>query len=92
MNILKYLLDPQPRRGWRIVIVGMLIYLLFSYAQSHFVENGYITKSQGQVFFWLAILGWLVGVIGIVNHFRWFFASKAYANQPKQPWESKDDK
>ena len=93
MKILQYLLDPQPRRGWRIVLAGMIIFVVFIYAQGFCVEKGYISESQGEIFYWLAISGWLLGVIGVVNHFRWFFNSKSSttADKQKQPWQSGDD-
>ena len=94
-NILKYLFDPQPRRGWKIIIVGMLIFIVFINTYGYLLDGGYISKNQGLVLFWMAILGWLLGVIGVVNHFRWFFSSRSNnveTDEPRQSKKTEDDK
>ena len=94
-NMLKYLFDPQPRRGWKIIIVGMLVFLVFINAHGYLLNEEYITKSQGLILYWIAILGWVIGVIGVVNHFRWFFSSRSSnveIDKSKRPWETEDDK
>ncbi len=76
-KLLEYLLDPQPGRGWKIILFGMLIFVVFLNAYGYLVEQKLLTYSQGRVLYWLAISGWLVGVIGVVNHFKYVFKSRS---------------
>ena len=76
-KLLKYLFDPQPGRGWKIIFAGMLIFVVFINAYGYLVEQHYLTHRQGRVLYWLAISGWLVGVVGVVNHFKYVFRSRS---------------
>ena len=76
-NLLRYLLDPQPGRGCKIILIGMLVFVVFINAYGYVVEQNYLTIRQGRFLYWLAMLGWVIGVIGAVNHIKYVYLSRS---------------
>jgi len=68
-KICSYLSEPEPWRGMKIILIGCLISLPGLFVQIYFdTENRMIYRLTSILF----LFGFIIALIGIVNHFRWF--------------------
>lgn len=74
---IRWALEPVPWRGLTVMSISTVAFLFVTAVA--FIEG--IPKFSMVVIYPLALLSWLIGVLGLVGHFRWFFSGQSRDNE-----------
>lgn len=90
-RLLRILLTPKKEHGLGLFAVGMLAFVI-SLPVAILADAGLVSKTVFYAFHWVAMVGWVIAVAGMVNYIIWFGSPREHQKtldqlKPKQPWE-----